>query len=163
MTDLADSQIVVATPQKFNEAGFNQSQYCAWHDFTTPISYPGVTPGIAFVNMPYVLNAAGSCGKDFVNPTPSGDVDGVTIVLGHEIAETVTDPGAESRAGQVQYGAWFDYQSWEIGDKCAWVGDGLQVPGAAFNMVGNDGGAYPVQTLWSDKSLNGVGNCSRGF
>jgi len=163
VTDLADSQIVVATPQKFNEAGFNQSQYCAWHDFTTPISYPGVTPGIAFVNMPYVLNAAGSCGKDFVNPTPSGDVDGVTIVLGHEIAETVTDPGAESRAGQVQYGAWFDYQSWEIGDKCAWVGDGLQVPGAAFNMVGNDGGAYPVQTLWSDKSLNGVGNCSRGF
>ena len=163
VTDLADSQIVVATPQKFNEAGFNQSQYCAWHDFTTPISYPGVTPGIAFVNMPYVLNAAGSCGKDFVNPTPSGDVDGVTIVLGHEIAETFTDPGAESRAGQVQYGAWFDYQSWEIGDKCAWVGDGLQVPGAAFNMVGNDGGAYPVQTLWSDKSLNGVGNCSRGF
>ena len=163
VTDLADSQIVVATPQKFNEAGFNQSQYCAWHDFTTPISYPGVTPGIAFVNMPYVLNAAGSCGKDFVNPTPSGDVDGVTIVVGHEIAETVTDPGAESRAGQVQYGAWFDYQSWEIGDKCAWVGDGLQVPGAAFNMVGNDGGAYPVQTLWSDKSLNGVGNCSRGF
>jgi len=163
VTDLANSQIVVATPQKFNEAGFNQNQYCAWHDFTTPISYPGVTPGIAFVNMPYVLNAAGSCGKDFVNPTPSGDVDGVTIVLGHEIAETVTDPGAESRAGQVQYGAWFDYQSWEIGDKCAWVGDGLQIPGAAFNMVGNDGGAYPVQTLWSDKSLNGVGNCSRGF
>jgi len=163
VTDLANSQIVVATPQKFNEAGFNQSQYCAWHDFTTPISYPGVTPGIAFVNMPYVLNAAGSCGKDFVNPTPSGDVDGVTIVLGHEIAEAVTDPGAESRAGQVQYGAWFDYQSWEIGDKCAWVGDGLQIPGAAFNMVGNDGGAYPVQTLWSDKSLNGVGNCSRGF
>jgi len=163
VTDLANAQIVVATPQKFNEAGFNQSQYCAWHDFTTPISYPGVTPGMAFVNMPYVLNSGGGCGKDFVNPTPSGDVDGVTIVLGHEIAETVTDPGAESTTGQVQHGAWFDYQSWEIGDKCAWVGSGLQIPGAAFNMVGNDGGAYPVQTLWSDKSLNGVGNCSRGF
>jgi len=43
VTDLANGQIVVATPQKFNEAGFNQSQYCAWHDYTTPVSYPGVT------------------------------------------------------------------------------------------------------------------------
>ncbi len=163
VTDLSNAQIVVATPQKFNAAGFNQSQYCAWHDYTTPISYPGVTPGIAFVNMPYVLNAGGGCGQDFVNPAPTGDHDGVTIVLGHEIAETVTDPGAESQAGLVQYGAWFDYQSWEIGDKCAWVGDGLQVPGAPFNMIGNDGGAYPVQTLWSNQALNGAGYCSQGF
>jgi serine protease len=162
-TDLANSNFVIATPQKFNDAGFNQSNYCAWHDFTTPVSYPGVQQGIAFTNMPYILNAGGGCGKDFVNPAPSGDHDGVTIVLGHEIAETLTDPGAESTAGLVQYGAWFDYQSWEIGDKCAWVGDGLQVPGAPFNMIGNDGRAYPVQTLWSDKSLNGVGYCSQGF
>jgi len=163
ITDLTDSQVVVATPQKFNEAGFNQNSYCAWHDFTTPLSYPGVAPGMAFVNMPYVLNAGGGCGKDFVNPAPGGDRDGVTIVLGHEIAETLTDPGAESSAGLVQYGAWFDYQSWEIGDKCAWVGDGLQVPGAPFNMVGSDGATYPVQTLWSDSSLNGVGYCSGGL
>jgi serine protease len=119
---------------------------------------------MAFVNMPYVLNAGGSCGKDFVNAAPAGDVDGVTIVLGHEIAETLTDPGAESSTGLVQHGAWFDYQSWEIGDKCAWVGDGLQqVPGAPFNMVGSDGALYPVQTLWSNSSLNGVGYCSGGL
>jgi hypothetical protein len=158
--DLTNSQIVVATPQKFNEAGFNQNSYCAWHDFTTPLSYPGVPSGMAFVNMPYVLNAGGGCGKDFVNVAPAGDLDGVTIVLGHEIAETFTDPGAESSAGQVQYGAWFDYQGWEIGDKCAWVGDGQQVPGAPFNMIGSDGAAYPVQTLWSNSSLNGVGYCA---
>ena len=30
-------------------------------------------------------------------------------------------------------------------------------------MIGNDGGAYPVQTLWSNVSLNGIGYCSRGF
>src|SRR5437588_4600284 len=163
ITDLANSNVVVATPQKFNDAGFNQNNYCAWHDYTTPVAYPGTTPNISFTNMPYILNAGGGCGQDFVNPAPAGDHDGVTIVLGHEIAETVTDPGAESRAGLVQYGAWFDYQSWEIGDKCAWVGDGLQIPGAPFNMIGNDGGAYPVQTLWSNKSLQGVGYCSRGF
>ena len=78
-TDLADSNFVIATPQKFNDAGFNQNQYCAWHDFTTPTGYPGVQQGVAFTNMPYVLNAAGGCGKDFVNPTPTGDLDGVTI------------------------------------------------------------------------------------
>jgi len=161
--DLFSSNFVIATPQKFNDAGFNQNQYCAWHDFTTPVAYPGVLQGIPFTNMPYTLNAGGGCGKDFVNPAPTGDVDGVTIVLGHEIAETLTDPGAEESAGQVQNGAWFDYQGWEIGDKCAWVGDGLQIPGAAFNMIGNDGRAYPVQTLWSNKSLDGVGYCSRGF
>jgi hypothetical protein len=153
---------VVATPQMYNDAGFNQGSYCAWHDYVTPISYPGVTTGIAFTNMPYVLNAGGSCGKDFVNPAPAGDHDGVTIVLGHEIAETFTDPGAEESAGQVQYGAWFDYQGWEIGDKCAWVGDGLQVPGSPFNMVGNDGNTYPVQALWSNQTLNGAGYCSQG-
>ncbi len=162
-TDLADSNFVIATPQMFNDTGFNQSQYCAWHDYTTPAGYPGVQQGIAFTNMPYVLNAGGGCGKDFVNPTPTGDLDGVTIVLGHEIAETLTDPGAESSIGLVQNGGWFDYQGWEIGDKCAWVGDGLQVPGAPFNMIGNDGRAYPVQTLWSNKSLSGVGYCSQGF
>lgn len=162
-TDPAASNFVIATPQKFNDAGFNQSQYCAWHDYTTAAGYPGVQSGIAFTNMPYVLNAGGGCGKDFVNPAPTGDLDGVTIVLGHEIAETLTDPGAESSTGLVQNGGWFDYQGWEIGDKCAWVGDGLQAPGAPFNMIGNDGRGYPVQTLWSNKSLNGVGYCSQGF
>jgi serine protease len=84
------------------------------------------------------------------------------MVLGHEIAETFTDPGAESSAGQVQYGGWFDYQGWENGDKCAWVGDGLQVPGSPYNMTGNDGKTYAVQALWSNQALNGVGYCSQG-
>ncbi len=159
--DLINSNIVVATPQKFNDAGFNQNSYCAWHDFVTPVSYPGVTPDLVFTNMPYILNAGGGCGQDFVNAAPAGDKDGVTIVLGHEIAETWTDPGAESKPQQVQYGAWFDYQGWEIGDKCAWVGDGLAMPGSPFNLVGNDGKTYPVQTLWSNQALNGVGYCAQ--
>ncbi len=159
---LPNAQIVVATPQMYNEAGFNQGNYCAWHDYTTPVAYPGVPSGIAFTNMPYVLNLGGSCGQDFVNPAPAGNVDGVTIVLGHEIAETLTDPGAEEQAGQVQNGAWFDYQSWEIGDKCAWVGDGLAMPGSPYNMVGNDGRSYPVQALWSNQALSGAGYCAQG-
>ena len=160
--DFNDSNVVVATPQKYNEAGFNSGNYCAWHDFTTPVAYPGATPGISFTNMPYVLNAAGSCGKDFVNPAPAGDQDGITIVLGHEIEETVTDPGAEEQTGLVENGAWFDYQGYETGDKCAWVGDGLAVPGSPYNMTGNDGRTYPVQALWSNQDLSGAGYCSQG-
>src|SRR5260370_32036602 len=132
--NLADSNFVIATPQKFNEAGFNQNQYCAWHDYTTPAGYPGLQQGIAFTNMPYVLNAGGGCGMDFVNPAPAGNLDGVTLVLGPEIAETLTDPGAESSTGLVHNGAWFDYQGWEIGDKCAWGRHGLPIPVSPFNM-----------------------------
>jgi len=50
--------------------------------------------------MPHVLNAGGACGKDFVNPAPTGDLDGVTLVLGHG----------------------------EIGDKCAWVEKTMALP-----------------------------------
>jgi hypothetical protein len=96
VTNLANAQFVIAQPQNYNEAGFNNGAgYCAWHDYTTPEFYPGVRQGIAFTNMPYVLNQGFACGQDAVNPAPRGDLDGVTIVAGHEIEETVTDPGAE--------------------------------------------------------------------
>ena len=162
VTDLNNSQVIVAQPQKYNEAGFKANNYCAWHDYTTTPYYPGVQQGISFTNMPYVLNAGFGCGKDFVNPAPAGDLDGVTIVLGHEIEETVTDPGAETYINGTQYGGWFDYQGWENGDKCAWVGDGLSssIPGAPYNMAGNDGKRYPVQALWSNNSAQGAGYCA---
>jgi len=97
-TDLANSQFVIAQPQKFNEAGFNGGAgYCAWHDYTQPQYYPGVQPGISFTNMPYVLNSGAGCGQNSVNPGfYSGRLDGFTIVVGHEGGETITDPGAAS-------------------------------------------------------------------
>ena len=166
--DLNNSQFVIAQPQKYNEQGFNSGAgYCAWHDYTKQQYYPGVREGISFTNMPYVLNQGGGCGQSFVNYSSSdpnvGKLDGFTIVLGHEVEETVTDPGAEDYIGGVQYGGWFDYQGWENGDKCAWVGDGLSqdwFPGAAYDMKGNDGKLYPVQTLWSNDSLQGAGYCA---
>jgi hypothetical protein len=43
VTDLHDSQFVIAQPQKYTEAGFNSGAgYCAWHDYTQPQYYPGV-------------------------------------------------------------------------------------------------------------------------
>jgi hypothetical protein len=164
VTDLKNAQFVIAQPQRYNEAGFNSGAgYCAWHDYTQASSYPGVTPGIAFTNMPYVLNSGTGCGESSVNPGAAGRLDGFTIVMGHEIEETVTDPGAES-AG---VGGWYDVQGWENADKCAWVGytgvaPASSVPGGLQSITGNDGRQYPIQTLWSNDAAAGAGYCAGG-
>jgi serine protease len=168
ITDLANSQIVVAQPQKDNEAGFNGGVgYCAWHDYTQPSTYPGVQPGISFTNMPYVLNMGASCGENSVNTGYyAGKLDGFTIVLGHEVEETITDPGAEDVINGQNLGGWYDYAAYENGDKCAWVGytEGVAspstVPGGLNNITGNDGKEYPVQSLWSNDSAGGAGYCA---
>ena len=165
--DLKNSQFVIAQPQKFNEQGFNDGVgYCAWHDYTQPQYYPGVQPGISFTNMPYVLNQGSGCGQESVNAAPAGDLDGFTIVMGHEIEETVTDPGAEDVINGQNLGAWYDYGGYENADKCAWVGDigitgaSASVPGGMANIRGNDGKLYPVQSLWSNDAAGGTGYCA---
>jgi serine protease len=168
VTDLKNSQIVVAQPQKYNEAGFDQGAgYCAWHDYTQPQYYPGVQPGISFTNMPYVLNQGTSCGENSVNTGYfAGRLDGFSIVLGHEVEETITDPGAEDVINGVNLGGWYDFSAWENGDKCAWVGytEGVApastVPGGLNNITGNDGKKYAVQSLWSNDSAGGAGYCA---
>jgi serine protease len=170
VTDLKDAQFVIAQPQEYNEQGFNSGAgYCAWHDYTNPSTYPGVTPGISFTNMPYVLNAGASCGEHAVNSGYyAGRLDGFTIVVGHEVEETVTDPGAEvgqATVGTSSAGGWYDYAGYEIGDKCAWVGDtGLTapstVPGGLNDIRGNDGRLYAVQSMWSNTAANGAGYCA---
>ena len=168
VTDLHDSQFVIAQPQMFNEAGFNSGAgYCAWHDYTQPTYYPGVQPGISFTNMPYVLNSGSSCGENSVNTGYfAGRLDGFSIVMGHEIEETITDPGAEDVINGVNLGGWYDYAAYENGDKCAWVGytEGIAppstVPGGLNNITGNDGKQYPVQALWSNDSAGGAGWCA---
>jgi serine protease len=167
-TDLQNAQFVIAQPQKLNEAGFNSGAgYCAWHDYTQPQYYPGVQAGIAFTNMPYVLNSGTGCGQNSVNSAfYAGRLDGFTIVLGHEIEETVTDPGAEDVINGQNLGGWYDLTGWENGDKCAWVGytEGIAapstVPGGLNNIRGNDGQLYAVQSLWSNNSAAGAGYCA---
>jgi serine protease len=167
-TDLHNAQFVIAQPQKRNEAGFNSGAgYCAWHDYTQPQYYPGVQPGISFTNMPYVLNSGAGCGQNSVNTGfYAGRLDGFTIVLGHEVEETVTDPGAEDVINGQTLGGWYDLSGWENGDKCAWVGytEGIAapstVPGGLNNIRGNDGQLYPVQSLWSNNSAAGTGYCA---
>jgi hypothetical protein len=115
---------VVAMPHGISPSGFG-TQYCAYHSTTTS----GSTT-IAWTNLPYMSDAGASCGSGSVNSP--GTMDGVTIVEGHEQAETATDPNASS--------GWIDSSGSEIGDKCAWV-----------SLENNSyAGGYPTQPLWSN-------------
>ena len=141
----------VATPKSFNDAGFNSNSYCAYHDFTQPSNYPGITSGIAFTVMPYVLTAGSGCGQNMVNSGAAGRLDGVTMVAGHEYMEAITDP----QTGAFQ-GGYYDNIGNENGDKCAYVTVG---PGSVTNITLSTG-TFAVQGTWSNNGLSGLGSCA---
>ncbi len=117
-------QIVVATPTGHSTSGFGTS-FCAYHGAVA------ADPSITYTDLPYMTDAGGSCGEDSVNGS-NGTLDGVSIVEGHELAESITDPLVN---------AWYDASGNEIADKCAWT-DLANLATAAGN--------FPVQPLWSN-------------
>jgi hypothetical protein len=125
----ANAQYVVAMPHGIAPSGF-KTQYCAYHSTT---SAGGGT--ISWTNLPYLPDAAGSCGAGSVT---GSNLDGVSIVEGHEMAESETDP---------YLGAWLDSSGAEIGDKCAWVD---------LQDTNLNGTSFPTQPLWSNASSSCV-------
>jgi hypothetical protein len=121
-----NTSYVIATPSGHSTPGFGSS-FCAYHG---KVSDGAVL--LAYTNLPYMTDAGGSCGENFVNPGPSGVLDGVSIVEGHELAETQTDP---------DYFTGWNSSSGEIGDLCAW-----QNLGNTHLTTGN----FAVQPLYSD-------------
>jgi len=181
ITDLSNADIVIAQPPNFSDPNALSSGYCAFHDYTEPGFeggiYDGIKSGISYTNMPYSLainsGGANECGENAVNSDARGKLDGFSIVLGHEIEETVTDPGAEDIQGSgtstTNLGGWYDAaDANENGDKCAWVGENLltaqgppePVPGALGNATGNRGDRFAVQSLWSNDAAGGAGYCA---
>jgi serine protease len=190
VSDLVNADFVIAQPPNFTDPNALAQGYCAFHDYTQPTLqkgiYNGLTPGIAYTNMPYVLainsaqliggTAVNVCGVNAVNSGASGKLDGISIVLGHEIEETVTDPGAEDIQGSLLHttklGGWYDpFDANENGDKCAWVGEPLvsglpgepqvlPIAGAMADIKGNRGTTFAVQSLWSNRSAAGLGYCA---
>ncbi len=186
VTDLTDANLIIAQPPNYSDPNALSAGYCAFHDYTLPGVesgiYNGIKAGIPYTNMPYALaiNSGGAnvCGENAVNSGTAGKLDGYSIVLGHEIMETVTDPGAEDITGgsgvnnQTYYGGWYDpLDANENGDKCAWVGEPLvggapgepnvePVPGAMGDITGNHGTKFAVQSLWSNDSAGGAGYCA---
>jgi serine protease len=100
---------------------------------------------LAFTNLPYIPDAGASCGQGFVNSP--GTLDGVTIVEGHEYAETDTDTWPA--------GGWIDASGAENGDKCAWISSGQ---GASQNITLTTG-TFAVQSTWANDFNNGSGGC----
>ncbi|MBR7831232.1 hypothetical protein KDK95_33305 [Actinospica sp. MGRD01-02] len=137
-------QIIVDSPHGVVPSGF-KTQYCAWHDVTTT----STGANLPYTNMPYITDAGASCGSGFVaatNGVNSTD-EGITIVGGHEYAETLTDPEAGN--------GWLDSTGYETGDKCAWISSGQ----GASTVISLNGSYYAVQSLWSNNYGGGAGNC----
>jgi hypothetical protein len=134
----ASVQYVIATATGNNASGFGK-QYCAWHSWTSS-NYGNV----AYTNLPYITDAGASCGADFNGLGPDA---GITIVGGHEMAETITD--------QFPSGGWTDASGEENADKCAWISSGQ---GASASVTLSTG-SFPVQSLWSNAFHSGAGGC----
>ena len=134
----ASIQYVIATSHGHNASGFG-SQYCAWHSSTS-----STAGNIAYTNLPYITDAGSSCGANF---NGLGSKAGITIVEGHEMAETITD--------QFPNGGWLDSGGAENGDKCAWISSGQ---GASADVKLSTG-TFPVQSLWSNAFNSGAGGC----
>ena len=74
-----------------------------------------------------ITDAGSSCGANSVR----SNLDGVSIVEGYEMAETITDP---------LLNAWYHSSGSEIGDKCAWVN---------LSAITTSKGTFAVPPLWS--------------
>jgi hypothetical protein len=136
----ASVQYVIATATGNSSSGFKR-QYCAYHSSTT-----STVGNVAYTNLPYITDAGASCGANFNGLGPKA---GITIVGGHEAAETITD--------QFPNTGWLDSGGAENGDKCAWITSGNQ--GAAQNVTISNGLSFPVQSLWSNAFSSDVGGC----
>ncbi len=140
------AQYVVVSPSGTHPDGFNTSggNFCAWHDYNGDTTLTGGAVSssygdIAFTNLPYVTDAGSGCGQNYVNSGSAGTLDGVSMVEGHEYAETVTD--------QNPAGGWTDSTGYENADKCAWVGTGGT--GGAQNVTFATG-SFAMQATWSN-------------
>jgi hypothetical protein len=144
-----DAQYDIISPTGTDPDTYQQQGFCAWHDWNGD-PYVGVTSpygDIAFTNMPYVTDAGASCGENFVNSGSAGLLDGVSIVNGHEYAETITD--------QNPAGGWTNTASGEeTGDLCAWNAG----PGAPAANLSLTTGTFAMQSTWANDGAGG-GDC----
>ena len=145
-----DAQYVIVSPTGTNPDNYQNLGFCAWHDYSGDSTLDGggraTGPLLAFTNLPYIPDAGANCGAGFVNP--GNNLDGVTIVEGHEYAETITD--------QFPAGGWTANNGEENGDLCAWLTTGL---GRAQDITLTTG-VFAVQGTWSNRANKGAGGCA---
>ncbi|WP_125568847.1 Ig domain-containing protein [Nocardioides baekrokdamisoli] len=106
---------------------------CAWH---TAAWSSTMQTQVAFTNQPYNMDT-NFCGKNFLTAGSGGTLDGYTMTMGHEYAETVTD--------QYPSSGWVNTQATdggENGDDCAWSGSSAYVQMST--------GSFAMQPTWSN-------------
>src|SRR6266566_686082 len=157
-----DASYVILSPTGTHPDGFDTQtgqDFCAWHDWNgdPTLSGGGAVPSpdgdVAFTNMPYVTDAphAGAgCGANFVRAGSAGKLDGVSIVAGHEYAETITD--------QNPAGGWVDLGGEETADKCALFFNDTATAGSAA-VLQLSTGAFAMQSVWANNANSGKGGC----
>jgi len=117
--------------------------YCGFHTNTTSgdIKY-------AVVGNP--SNCMSACASQTVSPNGNAAADAMASIVGHELAEMVTDPNLN---------AWYDYKGDENSDKCSWTyGSTSSLSGGARWNVAVGTQYYLLQQIWSIKT--GVGACA---
>ncbi|MDB6008716.1 MAG: hypothetical protein JWL65_966 [Gammaproteobacteria bacterium] len=121
-----NQQVVVALPPGHDPTWFptNGGSTCANHGGVP--QYQNVT----YTALPYMTDGGSAigCGVNWLG----GALDGVSIVEGHELAESITDPLIT---------AWYDASRNEVADKCAWIN---------VTPIQTSLGTFPVQPLWSN-------------
>jgi hypothetical protein len=154
-----DAQYFVISPTHTHPDHFNTPAggFCAWHDYNGDSYVHAASPygDVAFTNMPYVTDTGLSCGKDFVNSGSAGKRDGISIVAGHEYAETITDQNPD--------GGWLvsasnpSFPGWENADMCAWDPGQPGQPGSADLVLPT--GTFAMQPTWANDYNGGAGGC----
>jgi serine protease len=150
-----DASYVILSPTSTHPDGFDTQggqDFCAWHDWNgDPSLSGGAAPSpdgdIAFTNMPYVTDAGVNCGANFISSGNNRNLQGVSIVAGHEYAETITD--------QNPAGGWIDLGGEETADKCAW----LQTGSGKVALLTLPTGTFAMQGVWANNANSGKGGC----
>jgi hypothetical protein len=122
---------VIAFPHAHNPSWF-PTNFCSFHE----VAYTTADVELPIVLLPYNTDAT-VCGKNIVNAGPTGTLDGVSIVLGHELAEALTDPFGDAWKS----GLGGD----EIADLCQW--QDLQNTSFGGKELGVN--LFPTQPLYS--------------
>ena len=153
-TSNRDAQYVIVSPTGTDPDGWLGGGFCAWHDYNGDSTLKGGGPvpspygDIAFTNLPYVPDQGAICGQNYVNSGSAGTLDGVSVIEGHEYAETSTD--------QNPPGGWTGFFGAEDGDKCIWIPPGT--PGGSFDL-NTAHGTFAMQTTWANEGNGGNGAC----
>ena len=131
----ADASYVIATAHDHNAAGFGTA-WCGWH----AAALMGQN-WVSYTNLPYAPDVS-NCGANYIRNAPKDEPavdEGVTIIEGHELAESITDARPTSGWSNATYG--------EIADECAWTD-------IRFEPIGQF--LYTTQPLFSNASASCV-------